>query len=66
MVLHRVIGSLDKFTNHKNLFKDNSAVQKAIGALYSDLMDFCTRVVRYHSWSSFRRAHFQLLLEYAY
>ena len=66
MVLHRVVASLERFTDYENLFKNNGAVQKAIGALYSDLIDFCARVVRYHSRASFRRAHHHLLLHYVY
>lgn len=54
MILYRVVGSLERFTNYDILFKTNPAVQKAIGALYSDLIDFCTRVVRFHSRSSLR------------
>ena len=46
MILYRVVGSLERFTNYEALFKTNPAVQKAIGALYSDLIDFCTRVVQ--------------------
>ena len=54
MILYRVVGSLERFTNYETLFKTNLAVQKAIGALYSDLIDFCTRVVQFHSRSSLR------------
>ncbi|KAL6715489.1 hypothetical protein ACLMJK_006450 [Lecanora helva] len=54
LVLHRIISSLERFTNYEKLFRDDPAVQKAIGALYSDLLDFCARVVRFHSGSSFR------------
>ncbi|CAF9918842.1 MAG: hypothetical protein ALECFALPRED_000847 [Alectoria fallacina] len=54
MILYRVVGSLERFTNYETLFKTNPAVQKAIGALYSDLIDFCTRVVQFHSRSSLR------------
>jgi len=54
MILHRVISSLERFTNYEKLFQNNGAVQKVIGALYSDMIDFCTRVVRYHSRSSIR------------
>ena len=54
MILYRVVGSLERVTNYEMLFKTNPTVQKAIGALYSDLIDFCTRVVQYHSRSSLR------------
>ena len=58
MISYRVVRSLERFTNYETLFKTNSAVQKAIGALYSDLIDFCIRVVRYHSQSSLRTMPF--------
>lgn len=54
MILHRIIGSIERFTNYENIFKTNPAVQKAIGFLYGDLIDFCTRTVRFHSRSFFR------------
>lgn len=54
MILYRVVRSLERFTNYKTLFKTNPAIQKAIGALYSDAIDFCTRVVQFHSRSSLR------------
>ena len=54
MILNRVISSLERFTNHENLFKTNPAVQEAIGILYSDVIYFYTRVVRFYSRSSVR------------
>ena len=54
MILNRVISSLERFTNHENLFKTNPAVQKAIGILYSDVIYFYMRVVRIYSRSSVR------------
>ena len=54
MILYKVVGSLERFTNYETLFKTNPAVQKTIGALYSDLIDFSTRVVQFHSRSSLR------------
>ena len=54
MILYRVVGSLERFSNYETLFKTDPAVQKAIGALYGDLIDFCTRVVQFHSRSSLR------------
>ena len=55
MVLHRVTGPLERFSNYERLFKGDPVLQRAIGALYSDLIDFCTRVVRYHSRSPLRK-----------
>ena len=54
MILYKVVTSLERFTNYETLFKTNPAVQKAIGAFYSDLIDFCTRIIQYHSRSSLR------------
>ena len=54
MVLQRITGSLERFADFEKLFKTNQAVQRAIGALYTDLIDFCTRVVRFYSRSSLR------------
>ena len=54
MNLNRVISSLERFTDDENLFKTNPAVQKAIGTLYGDVIDFCTRMVRFYSRSSVR------------
>ena len=54
MILWRVVGLLKRFSNYEKLIKTNSAVQKAIGALYSDVIDFCVRVVEHHSRSSLR------------
>ena len=39
MILYRVGGSLERVTNYEMLFRTNPTVQKAIGALYSDLID---------------------------
>ena len=54
MILYKVVTSLERFTNYETLFETKPAVQKAIGALYSDLMDFYTRIIQYHSRSSLR------------
>ncbi len=54
MILYRLVGSLERFTNYETLFKTNPAVQRAVGVLYSDLIDFCTRVLQFHSRSSLR------------
>lgn len=54
MNLNRVISSPERFTDYENLFKTNPAVQKAIGTLYGDVIDLCTRMVRFYSRSSVR------------
>ena len=55
MILHRVVSSLERCVNYEKLFETNAAVQKAIGVLYSDFIDFCTRVIRFYSRSSLRQ-----------
>ena len=60
MILHRITSSLERFQNYETLFKGNQLVQRVIGALYCDLIDFCTRVVRYHTRSSIRGAPFRI------
>ena len=37
------------------MFKNNLNTQKAIGALYSDLIELCIRIVRFHSRASIGR-----------
>lgn len=54
MILSRIVSSLGRFVNYKTLFKPNPPVQEAVGALYCDLIDFCIRVVRFHSRSTIR------------
>ncbi len=54
ILLERIVGPLERFKNYEVLFKSNAAVQKAIGNLYCDLINFCTSVVKYHSRSSVR------------
>lgn len=51
-VLQRIVASLERYSNYEILFKNNLNTQRAIGALYSDLIDLCTRVVKFHSRSS--------------
>lgn len=51
-VLQRIVASLERYSNYEILFKNNLNTQKAIGALYSDLIDLCTRVVKFHSRSA--------------
>lgn len=49
MILYRILGSIDRYTHYEGLFKSDQRVQDAVGALYADLIDFCSRVVRFHS-----------------
>ncbi|KAI0853403.1 hypothetical protein F5Y00DRAFT_270584 [Daldinia vernicosa] len=54
MIIHRIISSLQRFSKYEELFEKNKLVQDAIGALYCDYIDFCVRVTRFYSASSFR------------
>ncbi|KAH0552836.1 hypothetical protein GP486_006963 [Trichoglossum hirsutum] len=49
VILQRIVASLERYNNYEILFKDNLTTQRAIGALYGDLIDLCARVVRFHS-----------------
>ncbi|PQE19469.1 Vegetative incompatibility HET-E-1 protein [Rutstroemia sp. NJR-2017a WRK4] len=49
IILQRIVDSLARYTNYESLFKNHIETQRAIGALYCDLIDLCTRVVRFHS-----------------
>jgi len=49
IILQRIVDSLERYSNYEVLFINNLNTQKAIGALYCDLLDLCTRVVRFHS-----------------
>ncbi|KAH8817304.1 hypothetical protein F5884DRAFT_853725 [Xylogone sp. PMI_703] len=48
-VLQRIVASLGRYSNYETLFKNDLNTQRAIGALYSDLIDLCTRVVKFYS-----------------
>ncbi|KAF8854808.1 hypothetical protein BDZ45DRAFT_596539, partial [Acephala macrosclerotiorum] len=48
-LLHRIVTSLERYSNYESLFHNHMHVQNAVGLLYSDLLDLCTRVVRFHS-----------------
>ncbi|OTB19248.1 hypothetical protein K445DRAFT_314130 [Daldinia sp. EC12] len=54
MIIHRIISSLQRFSKYEQMFEKNILVQDAIGALYCDYIDFCVRVTRFYSASSFR------------
>ncbi|KAI1804742.1 hypothetical protein F4811DRAFT_552613 [Daldinia bambusicola] len=62
MIVHRVISSLQRFSKYEEMFEKSKLVQDAIGALYCDYIDFCVRVTRFYSASSFRRSRLVLLL----
>lgn len=52
-ILQRIVASLERYSNYETLFKNNLHTQRAIGALYGDLIDLCIRVVKFHSRSAF-------------
>lgn len=49
MIIYRILGSIERYSNYERLFAEDKGVQAAIGDLYGDLVDFCSRVVRFHS-----------------
>ena len=51
-ILQRIVASLQRYSNYETLFNNNLNTQRAVGALYSDLIDLCTRVVKFHSRSA--------------
>ncbi|KAF2015743.1 hypothetical protein BU24DRAFT_450409 [Aaosphaeria arxii CBS 175.79] len=53
-LLERLVEPLKRFQTYENIFSGNPALQAAIGALYSDLIDFCTRAVRFFGKRSVR------------
>ncbi|KAI1465505.1 uncharacterized protein F4812DRAFT_126275 [Daldinia caldariorum] len=54
MIVHRIISSLQRFSKYEEMFEKNRLVQDAVGVLYCDYIDFCVRVTRFYSASSFR------------
>ncbi|KAI8961915.1 hypothetical protein F5Y11DRAFT_207754 [Daldinia sp. FL1419] len=54
MIIHRIISSLQRFSKYEEMFVKSKLVQDAIGALYCDYIDFCVRVTKFYSASSFR------------
>ncbi len=56
-LLEQIVDPLKRFRDYEKLFRENVLLQNAIGMLYCDLLDFCTRVVRHYSRRSFRMSH---------
>ncbi|KAI9154811.1 hypothetical protein HJFPF1_07368 [Paramyrothecium foliicola] len=46
--------AITRFNKYETLFKESLLVQQAIGALYCDYLDFCTRVITFYASSSIR------------
>jgi hypothetical protein len=53
VLLDRMVDPLKRFANYEFLFSENELLQHAIAALYCDLLDFCSRIIRFYSRSSF-------------
>lgn len=53
VLLDRIVDPLKRFANYDSLFRHDEHLQNAIAALYCDLLEFCSRVIRYYSRSSF-------------
>ena len=49
MIVYKILSSIERYSNYEKLFAEDRGVQQAIGDLYSDLIDFCARIVRFHS-----------------
>jgi hypothetical protein len=49
VILQRIVTLLERYSNYEILFKNNINTQRAIGALYCDLIDLRARVVKFHS-----------------
>ncbi|CZR55933.1 uncharacterized protein PAC_05821 [Phialocephala subalpina] len=43
-LLHRIVTSLERYSNYENLFHNHITVRNAVGLLYSDVLDLCSRV----------------------
>lgn len=64
-LLHRIVTSLERYRNYESLFHNHMHVQNAVGLLYSDLLDLCTRVVRFHSRRTIGKSAYQFMFWYS-
>ncbi|ETN37356.1 uncharacterized protein HMPREF1541_08347 [Cyphellophora europaea CBS 101466] len=55
VLLERLVEPLKRFHNYETLFEQNVALRHAIGALYCDLLEFCTRLAVHHARSPLRQ-----------
>ena len=55
ILIERLVEPLKRFNDYERLFKDNAALRHAIGCLYCDLIEFCTRVVFHQTKSPFKK-----------
>jgi hypothetical protein len=56
VLLERLVDPLKRFQNYEFLFKESRQLQNAIGILYCDLIEFCTRIVAHFCKTGFRKA----------
>lgn len=55
VLLERLVQPLRRFHNYEELFQQNASLRHAIGALYCDLLEFCTRLAVHHVKSPLRK-----------
>jgi NACHT domain len=55
-LLGRLVEPLRRFMNYEKLFENNACLRTAIGALYCDLIEFCSRLVAHHTKSILRKS----------
>ena len=56
VLLERLVDPLKRFRNYEVLFKESRQLRNAIGTLYCDLIEFCTRIVAHFCKTSLRKA----------
>ena len=56
VLLERLVDPLKRFQNYERLFKESRQLQTAIGTLYCDLIEFCTRTVAHFCKTGARKA----------
>lgn len=55
-LLGRLVEPLRRFVNYERLFENDASLRAAIGALYGDLIEFCSRLVAHHTKSVLRKS----------
>lgn len=55
LLIARLVEPLRRFNNYEHLFRENTNLQRAIGALYCDLIEFCARLSAHNTKSPLRR-----------
>ncbi|KAH8702659.1 hypothetical protein GQ44DRAFT_831837 [Phaeosphaeriaceae sp. PMI808] len=54
LLLERLVELLKRFTTYENIFRGNVPLRHAIGSLYCNLIDFCSRAVKFYGKTSVR------------